>query len=144
MWYSPEHNGHGLNIEITEFAEGEGRRQTVFVIIYTYDDEGKANFYAGNRDYERWRADESMVVDMLQTVGGDFSSLAPIDFNNPDDVQPAGQADLYFFDCENAHIDFGLNERGSAQPVEHSIDLVKLIGVPVHVCEAASQALPDI
>jgi hypothetical protein len=143
MWYSPDNNGHGLNIEITEFADNGGTRKTVFIVMYTYDDEGQANFYVGNRDFDRWRSDVSLVVDMLQTSGGDFSTLAPIDFDDPGDVAPAGQAELQFLNCNEALIYLDLDERSSGQPVEHSISLIKLIGVPEHVCEAASLGLPE-
>ena len=39
-------------------------------------------------------------------------------------------------------IELDLEERDTGQPVEHTIELVKLIGAPSHVCEAASVALP--
>ena len=143
MWFSLDHSGHGLNIEITESAGQVGSRKTLFIVIYTYDDEGQANFYVGNRDFERWRSDESMVVEMLQTSGGDFSSLSPIDFDNPNNVEPVGEAELHFFNCIDAQIDLSLTERSAGQPTDHSINLIKLIGVPDHVCEAASLALPE-
>jgi hypothetical protein len=141
MWFSIDHNGHGLNVEITESGEDDSSRKTVFVVMYTYDDEGLANFYVGNRDFDRWRPDESMVIDMLQTSGGDFSSLSPVDFNNSDEVRPAGTAEVQFLSCSEAHIYLDLDERSAGQPNEHSISLVKLIGVPDHVCEAASLPL---
>jgi hypothetical protein len=143
MWFSADHNGHGLNVEITEFPGEEESRKSVFFVMYTYDDDGLANFYAGNRDYDRWRSDESMMVDMLQTSGGDFSNLFPVDFNDPESVQSAGEAELRFFDCRNAQLYLSLNERSSGQAVEHSISLTKLIGVPDHVCAAASLPLPE-
>jgi len=142
MWYSPVSNGHGLNVEITEFPGEEASRQSVFIVVYTYDDSGLANFYVGNTDFKRWRSDQAMLIDMLQTAGGDFTNLAAIDFNEPDDVKPAGQAEIGFLDCNNAVIRLDLDERSSGQPTEHFIELVKLIGVPEHVCEAAPLALP--
>jgi len=142
MWYSPENNGHGLNVEITEFPAVPDSRKSVFLVIYTYDDSGLANFYVGNEDYARWRSDETLVIDMLQTAGGDFSNLAAIDFNDPDQVKPAGQVEIGFLDCNHASIQLDLDERNSGQPVTHSLELVKLIGVPEHVCNAASLPLP--
>lgn len=143
MWYSADHNGHGLNVEITEFPGEEESRKSVFIVMYTYDDDGQANFYAGNRDYDRWRSDESMLVDMLQASGGDFSNLFPIDFNDPESVESAGEAELRFLDCGNAQINLSLKERSSGQTVDHSMELIKLIGVPDHVCESASLPLPE-
>ena len=143
VWFSADHNGHGLNVEVTEFPGEEDSRKSVFIVMYTYDDDGLANFYAGNRDYDRWRSDESLVVDMLQTSGGDFSNLFSVDFNDPESVEMAGEAELLFIDCGNAQIDLSLKERSSGQTVNHSIDLTKLIGVPDHVCAAASLPLPE-
>ena len=143
MWYAPGHDGHGLNVEITEYADGGAPRKAVFVAMYTYDDDGVANFYAGNRDFERWRSDEGMVIDMLQTSGGDFSDLSPIDFANAEYVKPAGQLELRFSNCANAEVSLDLDERSTGQPVRHVINLVKLIGVPDHVCAAASLPLPE-
>ena len=143
MWFSPDHNGHGLNFEITEYPQEGGSRKTVFIVMYSYDDDGLANYYVGNRDYERWRSDESMIVDMVQTAGGDFTGLSPIDFDDPADVNPAGQVEVRFLDCINAQTELNLDERSSGQPFSHSIDLVKLIGVPDHVCDAASLPLTE-
>ena len=142
MWYAPEHDGHGMNIEISEWPDGEGSRKSVFLVMYTYDDAGDANFYVGNVDFNRWRSDESMVIDLLQTAGGDLSNLAAIDFTDPEQVMPAGQAEVAFDDCNTARVDLLLYERTSGQPVEHSLELLRLIGVPPHVCEAASLPLP--
>lgn len=142
MWYSPDHDGHGMNVEITESAVGAGSRKTVFLVMYTYDDSGEANFYVGNRDFERWRSDESQAIDLLQTAGGDLTDLSPIDFDDPDEVMPAGQAEVRFLDCNRALIDLLLYERTSGQPVGHSLELQRLVGVPPHVCEAASLPLP--
>lgn len=142
MWFSPANNGHGVNVEITEFDGEDTSRNAVFIVLYTYDETGAANFYVGNVDFERWRSDEAMVVPMLQTAGGDFSSLKAIDFNDPDQVKVAGQAEIGFIDCNNAVVNFDLAERSTGQQMEHSIDLSKLIGVPEHVCTAASVPLP--
>jgi LasA protease len=142
MWYSPGHDGHGMNVEITEMPQGGGSRKTAFVVIYTYDDAGQANFYVGNRDFERWRSDETMVIELLQTAGGDFANLLPIDFDDPDQVMPAGDIELRFYDCGTAQAELMLDERSSSQPAGHSLALVKLIGVPGHVCAAASLPLP--
>jgi LasA protease len=142
MWYAPEHDGHGLNIEITETAAGDHSRKTVFVVMYTYDDAGAANFYVGNRDFDRWRSDESQVIDLLQTAGGDLAQLSPIDFDDPDQVTPAGRAVVRFLDCNQAQVELMLDERTSGQPVEHTLELIRLIGVPSHVCDAASLPLP--
>ena len=142
MWYSPASNGHGLNVEITEFPGQETSRKSVFIVVYTYDDAGLANYYVGNADFERWRSDETMVIDMLQTAGGDFTNLAAIDFNDPNEVKPAGQAEIGFLDCNNAVLRLDLDERIVGRPIEHLVELVKLIGVPEHVCKAAPLALP--
>ena len=142
MWFSPASNGHGLNVEITEFPVEGGTRKVVFVVIYTYDDSGQANFYAGNAEYERWRSDEALLIDMLQTDGGDFTNLAPIDFDNPEQARVAGQAEVGFLDCERAWLELNLEERDTGQAVEHAIELVKLIGTPSHVCEAARVPVP--
>lgn len=142
MWYSPDHDGHGLNIEISEFPQGDSPRKSVFIVMYTYDDFGLANFYAGSRDYDRWRSDESMTVELLQTSGGDLTNLLPIDFSDPEHVESSGALTVRFLDCQNAEIDYGLKERSSGQVVNHSISLTRLIGVPEHVCEAASLDVP--
>lgn len=142
MWFSPDSNGHGLNVEITEFPGEEPSRKSVFVVLYTYDDTGLANFYVGNADFTRWRSDENILIDMLQTAGGDFSNLAAIDFNDPAQVKSVGRAEIGFENCNRALLHIDLDERSSGQPVEHSIELVKVIGVPEHVCEAASLPLP--
>ena len=106
--------------------------------------EGKAvkPYRLGDR-CTRWRSDEGMVIDMLQTSGGDFSTLRPIDFDDPDSVTPAGQVEVGFLDCTKAWINLDLDERTTGQALEQSIELVKLIGVPEHVCEAASIPLPS-
>ena len=142
MWFSPASNGHGLNVEITEFPGEGGTRKVAFVVVYTYDDSGRANFYTGNADYERWRSDEGLIIDMLQTSGGDFTNLAPIDFDNPEEARVVGQAEVGFLDCDRAWIELDLEERDTGQVVEHTVELVKLIGTPSHVCEAASVAVP--
>jgi len=142
MWYAPAHDGHGVNIEITETPEGEASRKTVFMVMYTYDDAGEANFYVGNRDFDRWRSDESQEIDLLQTAGGDLTNLFPVDFGNPDHVRTAGQAEVRFLDCNRAQVNLLVEERTSGQSVSHSLELVRLIGVPPHVCDAASLPLP--
>jgi hypothetical protein len=142
MWYTPEHSGHGLNIELTELPAGDSTRKVVFVVLYTYDDSGEANFYVGNRDFDRWRSDESLVVDLLQTAGGDLTDLAPIDFGNPDHVKTAGQVELLFRDCNTVWVELHLQERTSGQPAHHALELARLIGVPSHVCLAPSLPLP--
>ncbi len=141
MWLPSGHDGHGFSVDIGEFPAEKGTRKTVFVAFYTYDDFGLANFYAGNVDFDRWRSDQAMVIDMLQTAGGDFTNLSPIDAADPDDVNQAGYVSLRFLDCNNAVADISLDERSSGQAVENSVELVKLIGVPDHVCEAASLPL---
>jgi hypothetical protein len=141
MWLPTGHNGHGFSVDISEAPAEQGSRKTVFIAFYTYDDFGVANFYAGNVDFERWRSDQAMVIDMLQTAGGDFTNLSPIDIGDPEDAKFAGYISLRFLDCNNAIADISLDERSSGQPVEHSLELVKLIGVPDHVCEAASLPL---
>ena len=141
MWFSPQHSGHGLNIELDEFPLDDGSRKTVFVVMYTYDDNGLANFYVGNRDYDRWRSDESMMIEMLQTSGGDWSNLSAIDFEDPSQVRPAGEVELRFRDCGNAEITVDLDERSTGMATAHYLELVKLIGVPAHVCAEASQPL---
>ncbi len=143
MWYSPDHSGHGLNVSITETPdEASGSRKTLFAVLFTYDDDGRANFYVGNRDFERWRSDEQMTVTLLQTAGGDFTLLSPIDFNRPGDAEIAGELILRFDGCIDAEAEITLDERVSGQPVSHTIRLTKLIGVPDFVCAAASQPLP--
>jgi hypothetical protein len=142
MWYTPEHSGHGLNIELTELPAGDGTRKVVFVVLYTYDDGGEANFYVGNRDFDRWRSDESMTIELLQTAGGDLTNLSPIDFMNPDHVKPVGGVELLFRDCNTVSVKLQLQERTSGQPAYHLLELDRLIGVPPHVCMAASLPLP--
>lgn len=141
-WYAPQHDGHGLTVAIMETAAGERSRKTVFVVMYTYDDAGAANFYAGNRDFERWRSDEAQEIDLLQTAGGDLTFLQSIDFDDPAQVVTAGRIDVRFLDCNRARADLVLDERTSGQPVAHTLELVRLIGVPQHVCDAASLPLP--
>ncbi len=142
MWYSPEHAGHGLNIEISEWPEEDTSRKAVFVALYTYDDDGIANFYVGNRDFERWRADEPMQIDLAQTAGGNFTDLAPIDFDDPAQYQVTGQVELLFEDCNTVWVDLQLAERTTGLPVDHAVELMRVIGVPPHVCDAASLPLP--
>jgi len=84
-----------------------------------------------------------MVIDILQTSGGDFSDLAPVDFDDPSEVQAAGTLEIRFSDCANATVDLDLDERVTGLATRHSLQLVKLIGVPDHVCAAASLPLPD-
>lgn len=141
MWFTPQHDGHGVNIEISEFPDGQGTRKSLFVVIYTYDDAGQANFYVGAEEFERWRSDEAVEVELLQTSGGNLSDLLPIDFENPSQATPAGLAELRFFGCNSAQVDLTLDERESGQPFTHTLDLVKLIGVPQHACQAASLPL---
>jgi hypothetical protein len=111
------------------------------VVIYTYDDAGQANFYVGAEEFERWRSDEAVEVELLQTSGGNLSDLRPIDFENPSQATPAGLVELRFFGCNSAQVDLTLDERESGQPFTHTLELVKLIGVPQHACQAASLPL---
>lgn len=141
MWFTPEHDGHGVNIEISEFPDGQGTRNSVFVVVFTYDDAGEANFYVGAEEFERWRSDEAVQVELLQTSGGNLSQLVPIDFDDPNQVAPAGHAELRFFGCDSATADLTMVERESGQLVTHTLELVKLIGVPQHACAAASLPL---
>lgn len=141
MWLPVGHNGHGFSIDISESPVEQGTRKTIFVAFYTYDDFGLANFYAGNIDFDRWRSDETVTIGMLQTSGGDFTDLLPIHTGDPDAAEDAGSISLRFLDCNNAIADVSLDERSSGQPVEHSLQLVRLIGVPDHVCRAASLPL---
>lgn len=142
MWYSAEHNGHGFNIGVSEFPDGEMSRKAVFVVLYTYDDNGLANFYVGNRNFDRWRSDETLNLEMLQTQGGNFSDLQSIDFNDPEMVRVVGDLDLWFRNCSEAQVSFRLEERDSGLEVEQFVEVVKLLGVPDHVCNAESSSLP--
>jgi hypothetical protein len=138
MWYSPDSDGHGINVEITEFPAEDGTRKVVFLVVYTYDDAGLANYYVGNVDYERWRSDEGMVVEMLQTSGGDFSSLQSIDFADETQVRRVGQAEIGFDSCTRGWVALELDERDTQRPVEHFLELTKVIGAPTYLCEQAS------
>lgn len=141
MWYTPEHDGHGVNIEISEFTDGEGSRKSVFVIVYTYDDDREANFYVGASEFERWRSDETMSINMLQTSGGNLADLLPIDFDDPGQATPAGSVQVRFFDCGQAQVDLMLIDRVSGQVAHQPLQLTRLIGVPDHACNAASLPL---
>lgn len=141
MWYSAEHNGHGFNIGVSEFPNGEVSRKTVFIVLYTYDDNGMANFYVGNRDFDRWRSDETLTLELLQTHGGNFSDLQAIDFDDPKMVRFVGVLDLWFKNCSEAQVSFRLEERDSGLEVEQFVEVIKLLGVPDHVCNAESSYL---
>lgn len=140
-WYDREHNGHGFDITVSELAGAEESRKVVAVTLYTYDDNGLANFYTGNRDFERWRSDESLSLNLIQTQGSNFTDLRPIDFNDPDMVRVVGDMDLWFINCNEALVSFSLEERDSGVVVEQFLDMVKILGTPDHVCNAESSYL---
>ncbi len=133
-----EINGHGLNISISELKNDQSGelRKIVFIAFYTYDDEGHANFYAGNIDYERWRTDVTQDIIMLQTNGGDFSNLQAINIDTG--LEEAGSISLHFLNCSKVEIDFSLLEPVSREMVSQQLVLQKIVGVPNHVCQAPS------
>lgn len=143
-WYSAEYNGHGFDITVSEIPGAEGSRKIVAVTLYTYDDNGLANFYSGNRDFERWRSDESITLELIQTQGGNFTDLQAIDFNDPDMVRVVGDMNLWFKNCSEALVSFRVEERDLGLEVEHEIELVKLLGLPDQVCNAESSYLPTM
>ena len=136
MYSAQEINGHGINVSITQFESQDTIRNVVFVAFYSYDDNGNANFYAGNLDFDNWRVDESKTINMIQTSGGDFSNLSVVDFEN--DVVDAGTMQLYFVSCSELEVNFSLIEPISGLVVTKQLNLSKIIGVPNHVCQAPS------
>lgn len=138
IYSSAQISGHGVNVSITELPiqNSELSRKVIFIAFYTYDDAGHANFYAGSVDYESWRVDETMNVDLFQTNGGDFSNLASVDF--AEDVIHAGSMQLLFNGCSEVAILFTLLEPVSQQQVTHELTLSKSVGLPDYVCQAPS------
>ncbi len=136
MYSAEEINGHGINVSITQIESQDAIRNVVFVAFYTYDDNGNANFYAGNLDFDNWRVDETKSITMIQTSGGDFSNLSVVDFDN--DVVDAGTMQLHFVNCSEVEVDFSLIEPVSGLVVNKQLNLSKIIGIPNHVCQAPS------
>ncbi len=139
MYSSQDINGHGINISMTQIESQDTVRNVVFVAFYTYDDNGNANFYAGNVDFDNWRIDETKTINMIQTSGGDFSNLGVVDFDN--DVVDAGTMQLHFVNCSEVEVNFSLIEPATGLVVTKQINLTKIIGIPDHVCQAPSLAI---
>ncbi len=131
-------NGHGLNIIISHKKDPDTQiiRNILFLTFYTYDDNGNANYYVGNRDFEQWRTDESKTLDLLQTSGGNFNQLQAIDFAT--DAVIAGSMTLQFIDCNHVAINFSLNEPTTGQTIVKDLLLTKALGLPDSVCNATS------
>ncbi len=140
VYSSPQINGHGVNLTITEIVNDNGNRNVLFVAFYTYDDNGAANFYVGNVDFDAWRSDESLSLEMFLTTGGNFSNLQPINF--PDDVSPAGTMTFQFNNCSEVDISFSLLEPVNQIAIERQLILTQSVGVPKHVCQAPSIPSP--
>jgi len=64
-------------------------------------------------------------------------SLKDVKSQPTQNTRPGRQGSAY------TKIEISLNERSSGQIVNHSISVTKLIGVPDHVCAAASLPLPE-
>lgn len=137
MWSSAEIEGHGLNISIAQVKDqNDDIRNVLFVALFTYDDNGDATFYVGNVDFARWRSDEAMVLDMIQTRGGNFTNLQPID--PAFDITPAGTLSVLFLSCTEAQINFVLNERSSDATVEQTFTVFKFGADTDQVCSHPS------
>ena len=104
--------------------------------MLSYDDEGNANFYAGNIDYVSWRTDVTQDIIMLQTKGGDFSNLQAINIDTG--VEEAGSISLHFLNCSEVEISFSLLEPVSREMISQQLVLQKIVGIPNHVCLAPS------
>ncbi len=136
MWYSPALAGHGLSLAVQPAESGQ---LAVFVVVYTYDDDGQANFYSGNVVADQWAFGDALSLPMYQSANGGFSVPSSIDFDNPADFATAGTANLTLVDCGSGQLELQLSERVDGQLVVHDWPLTKLIGVPVEQCEAAGR-----
>lgn len=138
IFSSPEISGHGINVVITQrpIDNSEEVRNIVLVAFYTYDDNGNANFYVGNIDFDNWRIDEYKTIPLLQTSGGNFINLQTIDFEN--DVIEAGNMSIHYTNCSQIEVSFSLTEPVNNEVVSHELVLTKSVGIPEHVCEAPS------
>jgi hypothetical protein len=132
-------SGHGVNILLTNLnVDGtDSIRNIVFITFYTYDDNGNSNFYAGNVDFDSWRIDTTKTVGMIQTSGGNFQDLMPINFET--DVLDAGVVEVKFNNCSEVEVYFNLIEPSTGEYVSNHLVLSKTIGLPDVVCNSASQ-----
>ena len=131
MWFQPSLSGHA--IELVTMANDDGTN-SVFVVMFTYDDSGLANFYSGNVTVDSWTLGEALTVPLFQSANGGFSEMSTIDFSAPQDFDPAGEVVLTFDDCEAGTAAFGLLERSNGALVQQQWELTKVIGVPVDLC----------
>lgn len=138
LFSSTDTNGHGVNIIVTQLKNENTQvvRNILFIAFYTYDDDEKANFYAGNTDFDNWRVDETITTGMIQTNGGDFTNLQAVDFDN--DVIDAGSMSIHFLSCSQLQVSFSLLEPVSNEIITHDLVLTKAVGIPDHVCQAPS------
>ena len=141
IYSSNEINGHGVNITVSQIPidNSEKTRNILFVAFYTYDDNGNANFFVGNTDFDGWRVDEAKSVNIIQTSGGDFTNLNPVNFET--DVTNAGIMSLHFLNCSQVELDFSIIEPNTGEEVSHDLLLSKSVGIPDHVCQAPSLLL---
>lgn len=136
MWYQPEYAGHGLNLVVSRTSDSQPDSQTVFVTLFSYDDDGQANFYTGNISTSDWLPGVPLEIPMLQTAHGGFTTLTAIDFQS--DATAAGSLTLTLNDCQTGQLSYQLIERSTATVVTQSHDIIRLIGVPQSECPLTS------
>ncbi|MFK7957678.1 MAG: M23 family metallopeptidase [Lysobacterales bacterium] len=126
LWFPPDLPGHGLSLMV---RDGEDTVSTdVALVLYTYDDAGQANFYAGSVNVESWDLASTLSVPLFQSAGGGFSTLRAVDFDSETDFSPAGTLNLTFQDCANGTVTFQLTERSAGSPVEQTLSITRLLG----------------
>ncbi len=136
LYTSAAIDGHGVEVVISKFVNTDSNLNIVFTTLYTYDDNGNTNYYAGSTDFDNWRIDETKIINLKQNSGGDFTNLTPVDRDN--DVLEAGTIELHFINCSTLEVYFSLIEPTSNEIVEKNLVLSKIIGTPDYVCEAPS------
>jgi len=132
MWYESSLPGHGLNLVTMPMANGQ---QNVFVVLFTYDDDGSANFYSGNINVDQWELDRDLEIPLFQSAGGGFSEMRAIDFDSPDQYSVAGSIMIRLTGCSTGLAQLNLTERSGGGMVAQDWQLSKLIGVPISLCE---------
>ncbi len=132
MWYEPELAGHGINLVTMPTVTGDAN---VFLVLFTYDDTGAANFYSGNAIVSSWQLGEELEIALFQSAGGGFSAMRSVDFESSDQYWEAGLIRLRLDDCQTGLANLQLNERSTGALVSQQWNLSKLIGTPIEVCQ---------
>ncbi len=126
LWFPPQLPGHGMSLMVRDAADDTGT--DVAVVLYTYDDGGQANFYAGSSRVQSWNLGASISLPLFQSAGGGFSAMRAIDFDNAAEFTQAGEVELSFDDCANGQLSLQLTERSSGQPVAQQWQISRLLG----------------